>query len=259
MGTELEARLAGRTALPEGEWSAAAVDAAPDVVRAIHRDYAAAGAKVHTACTFRTTPRASGETWRARMERAVALAREAADVASNGARARVAGSIAPLEDCWRPDLVPKDDVARREHREIAAALASLSCDVLLCETFASAREAAIATEAAARTGLPTWTSLTAGYRADLMTPSAMKEAARACIDAGASTILVNCVPAAKTLPYVEAIASLGAPFGAYANGGEITEAEYVQHARTWIATGATIVGGCCYTTPAIIRALSALG
>jgi S-methylmethionine-dependent homocysteine/selenocysteine methylase len=257
MGTELESRLAGRGALPEGQWSAAALDSAADVVGAIHRDYAVAGAKVHTACTFRTTPRASGEHWRARMERAVALAREAA-VATKDGPARVAGSIAPLEDCWRPDLAPLDDVARREHREVAAALASLSCDLLLCETFASAREAAIATEAAARTGVPTWTSLTAGYRADLMTPSAMRDAARACIDAGASAILVNCVPAPKTLAYVEAIAGLGVPFGAYANGGDVTDSEYVQYARTWVAAGATLIGGCCYTKPSAIRALADL-
>jgi S-methylmethionine-dependent homocysteine/selenocysteine methylase len=129
----------------------------------------------------------------------------------------------------------------------------------LCESFASPREAAIATDAAARTGLTTWTSLTAGYRADLLAPSAMREAARACVDAGAKAVLVNCVPAAKTLAYVDAIADLGVPFGAYANGGAPGESSnYLHHAHTWIAAGATIVGGCCYTNAWLIRALANL-
>jgi S-methylmethionine-dependent homocysteine/selenocysteine methylase len=112
MGTELERRgvaladdekdASERTA---GPWSAGALDRAPEVVRAVHMEYAAAGAHVHTACTFRTTPRASNDHWRTRMARAVALAREAAEsphssrAPSTGrAPARVAGSIAPLED-----------------------------------------------------------------------------------------------------------------------------------------------------------------
>ena len=49
MGTELAARGV-MTELPL--WSAAAIDAAPEVIAAIHRDYADAGATVHTANTF---------------------------------------------------------------------------------------------------------------------------------------------------------------------------------------------------------------
>ena len=43
VGTELAAR---GVATPPPLWSAAAIDAAPDVLAAIHRDYAAAGATV---------------------------------------------------------------------------------------------------------------------------------------------------------------------------------------------------------------------
>jgi len=53
LGTEL-ARRGVPTPLPL--WSAAAIDSAPQVLSAIHRDYAEAGATVHTANTFRTGP-----------------------------------------------------------------------------------------------------------------------------------------------------------------------------------------------------------
>ena len=54
MGTEL---LARGVPTPTPGWSAHALDAAPEVVASIHRDYAAAGAVVHTTNTFRTKSR----------------------------------------------------------------------------------------------------------------------------------------------------------------------------------------------------------
>jgi S-methylmethionine-dependent homocysteine/selenocysteine methylase len=78
---------------------------------------------------------------------------------------------------------------------------------------------------------------------------------------------VNCIPAARTLAYLEHLAGIGVPFGAYANAGSPEEgigwgaagAEaaqvYLEFARSWVNAGATIVGGCCGTGPAHIEAL----
>lgn len=248
MGTELAAR---GVATPPPGWSAHALETAPDVVAAIHRDYAEAGATVHTANTFRTKRRQLGERWERLAREAVAIARR-----SVPAGHRVAGSLAPLEDCYRPDLSPPADELRREHAELARVLADAGADVLLCETFPSAREAAIAARAAARTGRETWVALTAGPDASLMTPAEMREAARACVGAGAARVLVCCTPPERTLAYLEAIAASGAPFGAYANAGprerwgSLSVDEYVHHAATWIAHGASVVGSCCGTTAA---------
>src|SRR5258708_2860993 len=94
LGTELERR--GIETPPPG-WSAYAIDRAPEIIAAIHRDYAAAGATVHTANTFRTKRRQFPERWQALTEKAIAIAR-----ASVPSSHRIAASIAPLEDCWRP-------------------------------------------------------------------------------------------------------------------------------------------------------------
>jgi S-methylmethionine-dependent homocysteine/selenocysteine methylase len=261
MGTELARR---GVATPEGPWSARALDAAPAVVAAIHRDYAAAGANVHTANTFRTQPRAVGRRWAELARRAVDLVRE------NVPRdARVAGSMAPIEDCYRPDLSP-GAASRADHRELARILVGAGVDLLLCETFANPVEAAVAVEEAARAGVPTWIALTAGPSASLLTPDAMRDAAATCISAGAAAVLVNCTPAGATLSYVEALVGLGVPVGAYANAGDANEglgwgaesasaaSAYATLARTWIAAGATIVGGCCGTGPGHIARLAAL-
>jgi S-methylmethionine-dependent homocysteine/selenocysteine methylase len=262
MGTEL-ARRGVATPLPS--WSAHALDAAPGVVAAIHRDYAAAGATVHTANTFRTKRRSVGARWEELARHAVRLARDAVPPGQ-----RVAGSIAPLEDCYRPDL-SLGAASRDEHRELARVLADAGVDVLLCETFPSPVEARVAVEEAARTGVETWAALTAGPDATLMTPEAMADAARACVAAGARAVLVNCTPAALTRTYVERLAGLGVPFGAYANAGREdggigwnapdgshAYAVYAALARTWLDAGATLVGGCCGTGPEHVSALLSL-
>src|SRR5512135_280688 len=73
-GTELAAR---GVPTPAPAWSAHAVDHAPDVLAAIHRSFAAAGATVHTAATFRTKRRQVGARWEHLARRAVAIARAA--------------------------------------------------------------------------------------------------------------------------------------------------------------------------------------
>jgi S-methylmethionine-dependent homocysteine/selenocysteine methylase len=259
VGTELAAR-GYRTELPL--WSAGAIERAPEVLASIHRDYASAGATVHTANTFRTKARQAGDRWRALATRAVEIAR-----ASVPAEHRVAGSIAPLEDCYRPDLSPSDP--EPEHRELARALADAGVDLVLCETFPHPGEALAASRAALSTGLPVWLALTAGPNADLMSPATMRETARAAVDLGVAAVLVNCVPVLETLRFIEAIADLGVPFGAYANAGAADDEigwrsdpdprgveRYATEARRWIDTGATLVGSCCGTAPAHIRTLA---
>jgi S-methylmethionine-dependent homocysteine/selenocysteine methylase len=251
MGTELEAR---GVATPAPRWSAEALDSAPEIVAAIHRDYAAAGAHIHTTCTFRTQPRPLGDRWEAQARLAVRLARGAVPAGH-----LIAGSIAPIEDCYRPDLSPAS--AGPVHAGLARVLADAGCDLLLCEAFPHPGEALIAVEAAVATGVPTWLSLTAGPGGTLLDPETLAGAAREATRRGAAAVLVNCIAAAKTLPYVEALAAAvaGVPFGAYANACDpsVSIDEYLTHAGRWRAAGATLIGGCCGTTPAHIRALAA--
>ncbi len=257
MGTELAAR---GVATPLPAWSAAALREAPDVVAAIHRDYAAAGAEIHTAATFRTRARSVGAGWEELARIAVRLAREAVPP-----DARVAGSLAPLGDCYRPEETPPDP--RPEHRALARVLADAGADLILCETFPHVGEGLIAVEEAAATGLETWAAFTAGPEASLLTPQEIGRAACEAVRRGARAVLVNCVPAVKTLPFVERLAEAGVPFGAYANAGSPDDAigwkpvpfaaeRYADLATSWIEAGATIVGGCCGTGLEHIRELA---
>ncbi len=261
MGTELVRR---GVELEPVAWSARALDVAPDVVAAIHREYAGAGAIVHTANTFRTKRRNVGRSWEALARRAVRIARESVPPGH-----RIAGSIAPLEDCYRPDRSP-GAASRAEHAELASALAHAGVDILLCETFPHPIEARTAVRECVRTGVETWVALTAGPDGSLMTPWAMRDSALECVGEGARVVLVNCTPAAQTLQYVRELAGLGVPFGAYANAGREDErvgwgadategaAKYALLAASWRAAGAAVIGGCCGTGPAHIALLADL-
>ncbi|TWT89481.1 homocysteine S-methyltransferase family protein [Stieleria varia] len=260
MGTELIARGAAND--QSLAWSATAISDHADVITAIHRDYVSSGATIHTANTFRTQRRTVGQQWSQWTRRAIGLARNA--VPNDH---RVAGSLPPLCDCYRPDLSPPDP--RPEQREFANALHQFGCDLILCETHCHPSESLSAVEEAIRTGSETWLSLTAGPHADLLSESEMVDIALAAVDRGASAILVNCTPASQTLRFLQALVSadLKVPVGAYANAGVDEErcgwhsqsqhdtTRYAHHAMTWISAGATIIGGCCGIGPATIAEL----
>lgn len=256
VGTLLEAR---GVLLPPPLWATAAVMTHPERLAAIHRDYARAGATVHTAATFRASPRAAGPLAADLARRAVAITRRA--VPSDH---RVAASLAPVEDCWHPERSPPDAAA--QHAVTARLLADAGPDLLLVETFADPDEAVVATAAAVATGLPVWTSLTPGWDGRLLSPEALAHAARAAADAGAEVVCVNCLPAARASAWVEALAAVGVPWGVYANAGEPADglgfrqrgaaAKYAERAASWLDMGAVVVGGCCGTGPAHIAALA---
>jgi S-methylmethionine-dependent homocysteine/selenocysteine methylase len=277
MGTELERR---QVATPLPAWTASALLSAPDAVLAIHREYVAAGADGLTTATFRTTRRAlaaagAGERAAELTALAVELARTAAREAPGGRRVFVLGSMAPLEDCFRPDLVPAAADLEREHAAHAANLARAGVDALLVETMNTTREAVAAVGAARATGLPALASFIAGGDASLLDGEPLATLVPALLAAGPAAVLVNCTPVEVTGRVLAVLLALArsTPVGAYANIGyprpgrrepgaatdlaAVTPAEFGRHAAAWVRAGARIVGGCCGTTPAHIAAVRA--
>ena len=270
VGTEL-ARRGVPTPLPL--WSATAIDSAPSALARLHADYAGAGATVHTANTFRTDP------WTLRRvgleERSAELTTLAVRIARGAVPQQhsVAGSISPLEDCYRPDLSPPLPVCRTEHARQVRALADAGVDLLLCETFPHPGEALAALDVALEVGLPVWLSLTPGPFGDLLGDeellATLDEAARR----GADAVLINCARPehlSRLLPKLAEIGrEHGVELGAYGNVGEPDDAvgwrndgparpaPYALAAEAWVRAGATIVGGCCGTTPAHVSATAA--
>lgn len=62
--------------------------------------------------------------------------------------ALVLGCVAPLENCYRADLVPDVETCKTEHRKIMTTLLESGCDFLLIETASNAKEAIACAEVA---------------------------------------------------------------------------------------------------------------
>jgi S-methylmethionine-dependent homocysteine/selenocysteine methylase len=279
-GTEL-ARRGVDTTLPL--WSARALfdDRGLETLTRIHADYARAGAEILVTDTFRTSFRTldlagRSDTWREANRRAVACARAGASEAKEGSRVPlVAGGIAPLEDCYRPDLVPPQADCLREHRQQTELLASLGVDLIFIETMNTLREAEAALLAARGTGLPILVSLCPRAPRSVLSGEPLAAAVPRLAAIGGDElrgILLNCAtPEALDLLFPEFVRlDPVLPHGLYAHLGEpddvsgwrLPERHEPDRYAVWMETkinqGARLIGGCCGTTPDHIAALAGL-
>ena len=270
LGTEL-LRRGHPTPLPL--WSTATLLEAPEAIAELHADYARAGADIIEANTFRTaraTVAPHGHDARALTKRAVALAREG--VEASGREAAVAGSLGPVADCYRPDLVPDETTLRVEHGLHIGSLVAARVDLVLIETMNTIREATAALGAAKAGLIPATVSFVIDDELRLLSGELLEDAVRAVEPLDPLAITVNCcAPDTATAAVQALVAATDRPVGAYANGlgqpdddqgwafdGGHDDTAFVAAARQWLDAGARVIGGCCGTTPDTIRALDAL-
>ncbi len=280
MGRELIRRGA---ASPTGLWSAKALLEAPSAVIETHRDYIAAGARIVTTNSYSCVPAYLGKAGIADRYVELAalagrLAREA--VGGTGVAVRVAGSLPPLEESYRSDLVIDDDEARPIYSALAQALAPY-VDLFLCETMSSIRESRNATAAAravgAKHGLPVFVSWTLNEQpgTGLRSGESISDAFHALEDLELGGFLFNCThPDAIESGVKEIVGLTDKPVGGYPNrfdvpGGWTLDgaisvehrvgfetAQFVRAAAGCAESGATLLGGCCGIGPEDIAALA---
>ena len=274
-GTELRERGVEVPCHRTSIWSARAIYEAPEEVVAVHREYIDAGARVVTACNYAVTPTLlAREGMAERVEElsvlAVDLARRAAE--ESGEDVRVAASLPPLDTSYRADLVAPDEELRAEYERLAHLLAP-RVDVLLCETLSLSREAVAAAEAALALDREVWLSWTLqGNRLGVLSGGeTLEEAFAAAAHLPVHAHLVNCCGANLITDAIPRLRQLsGVPVGGYANasnslpgaydlldpesapGEDLGAAAYADAVMSWVSAGATIVGGCCHTSPAHI-------
>ncbi len=245
----------------------------PDLVGTIHREYLDAGAELIETLTFGANRLRldafglAGETGRLN-RRAAQVAREARDV--SGIDAWVGGSIGPLGPPTRELRHPDDATIRAVYREQIDGLLEGGVDLLVIETFFDLHHLLLAVEEArAAADVPVIASMTFGedlVLADGTTPAQ----ALAALTGRVEAIGVNC--GVGPLACVDAIGQLGpAAAGEPArsvmpNAGlpQRLEGRFVYAAEPayfgsivprLLDAGATIIGGCCGTTPDHVAAM----
>jgi len=273
-GTGSELRRRGM-ALDSQIWSALAPLTHYELLRGIHADYIAAGADVVTTSTFATTRfvlEAAGrsEDFALINGRAVAAAREARD--ASGRDVGLAGSISCLPPRFDVHAYPDENAESAAYLELAETLADAGADLLLLEMMQETRHAPLACAAASTVGLPVWLGVSCrggaggalvGFDFPLVPLAATLDA---LLPFAPDAVAVMHSPVAAVAPALSEIrARWRGSIGAYPTIGDgaptshaLSPEELAPEARSWIAGGARIVGGCCGTTPDHIRALAAM-
>ncbi|MDI9369842.1 MAG: dihydropteroate synthase [Synergistaceae bacterium] len=240
---------------------------APEIVESIHSSYVKAGAAIIETNTFGGTPvkmahRGLSDRAREINERAARLAKKAAQSV-----ALVAGSVGPLGELLTPFGPLSFDEAYEAFRAQMGGLVAGGVDLLLIETMIDLREAKAAVMAArdVAPGTAFVVSFTFDQKGRTVTGTPPEVAARWARLMGAAGVGANCgvgpeayVPVAKVLNE-----HAGIPVFVYANAGLPSDGEYcppdsfADWGRKLAEAGATVVGGCCGSTPEYISKLAA--
>lgn len=281
MGRELQ-RIGAPFRQPE--WSALALIEAPQFVLQAHQAFIEAGARIITTNSYAVVPFHIGdkrfaEQGRTLAERAGRLARQAASDSTEPVT--VAGSLPPALGSYRPDLFDHQrsvDI----HRTLIAGLQK-HVDLWLAETQSSTAEVRAVVEALGEDSRPLWVSFTlldeVGEPPRLRSSEPVADAVRVAVELGARAVLFNCsqpeVMATALAEARDVIQNLHQPveLGVYANAfppvsteakanstlleirGDLGPESYLHWSRSWVAAGASIVGGCCGIGPEHIEHL----
>ena len=283
MGGEIQARLEGAG---HGLWSAKALVEAPQIVVDLHKQYIAAGAQIILTNSYSTIPHYLGKEGLAEhfveyTELAGQLARQA--VCECDQAVQVAGSIPPLNESYRSDLVPSAEEALPVYRRMVEALQPY-VDCYICETMSCADEALnAASQAVAHGGgQPVYVAWTLNERpgTGLRSGEGIAEAYGRVSHLDLAGFMFNCTSPEAIVAAIPELRELtDKPVGCYANRmnevspewtldneirtgrrADLGTEHFVKMARDCVASGATIVGGCCGIGPQDIAALhKALG
>lgn len=269
----------------DGLWSARALVDHPHEVTALHTEYLAAGAELITTNTYSTIPSyldkvGIGYRMRELATLAAQLGRTALNMSGSSDTKQLAGCLPPLDESYRPDLVPPADEAIPVYSELIDSMGSF-VDVFLAETMSSIDEASHVAEAIrhSRFADMEWIvsfSLDDHDGTKLRSGEPVSEAVEAMSAYEPIAMLVNCTTPQSVLSGLECAHQVtSCRIGGYPNRFKpvpedwtldddqeiirdegLTPEAFVGWSKRFIDAGATYLGGCCGIGPSFIRALA---
>ena len=277
MGQELLKRTG---ATPSGLWATQVMMDHPEAVEGTHADYFASGADIATTNTYavlrdRLAVGGVENQFEALHAQAMRLANAARDRHGSG---KIAGSLGPLGWSYKAEFAPPSDVAGPLYAEIVG-LQEDHVDLFILETMCGVDQALGGLMGAAASDKPVWLAMSVDDEdgSKLRSGERVIEIAPLVEEFGVAAVLLNCSRPEAVTNGLSIVAGFGVPFGAYANGftsiadsfkevhatndrlevrRDLGPQEYADFAETWVAGGATIIGGCCEVGPAHIAELA---
>ena len=261
MGTQMQERgLDGIEAVPELLCKTHADD-----IAAIHARYVEAGAEVITTNTFSANRLKLGSYLS--VEEAYRLA---ADCARRAGAPYIAGDIGPTGSLLQPMGTLSFDEAYDIFAEQVRAAVAAGCDLILIETMADLREAKAALLAARENStLPVLVTMTFGEDGRTFLGTPPEVAAEVLSSLGAQAVGLNCsLGPTELLGAARAMARrVRCPLIVQPNAGlprmeagqtlfDVTAEDFAGAMSAMLDAGASIVGGCCGTSPRYIELLA---
>lgn len=280
MGSELIRLRPDQEISPDGAWSARALIDYPDLVSDVHNSYIEAGSNIITTNTYSTIPSylstvGLGSEYTRYTELAAEIARSTADAADQ--EVLVAGSIPPLSESYRFDLVPDANEAIPIYENMAKSLLPY-VDIFICETMSTKDEASNALEAirnVAGHDRPVWVSWTLSEEpgSGLRNGESITDVVNHINHFSADAFLFNCTHSDAISAGLKTLRQLtDKPIGGYPNRTyipkgwkllsgtesryEFSPQEFIEKAKQWEKNGAQIFGGCCGVGPDHISLLA---
>ena len=242
----------------------------PALITELHADYLSAGAEILTTDSFGANARKLSsfglEHLTAEINRAAAtLARRA--IEDSGKTAWVAGSVGPI---GLPEGEASLSEAAREtmFRDQIGGLLEGGADLVLLETFQDPEELLLALRAARSLGdTPVLAMLAVPESGRLPGGAEIGEALESLSAAGADVVGLNCVNGPQAMLRLLEKISPSRPLALFPNAGRPSYQEgrisygtspeyFADLGRRMAESGASLVGGCCGTSPDHIRALA---
>lgn len=242
----------------------------PEVVEGVHRAYLEAGSRVLYANTFGANAHKLSGTGCTVEEVIAANVSTARRVA--GDRAKVALDVGPIGELLEPMGTLSFEDAYEIYGQMVRAGEAAGADLVVFETMtdlAEVRAAVLAAREQSEKKLPIW--VTMSFEASGRTFTGTTVACMTCTLSalGVDAMGINCSLGPKEiLPLIREMGEWTAkPLIVKPNAGlpdpatgqyDMDAAEFARQMEAFTALGVHILGGCCGTTPAFIRALAGL-
>ncbi len=238
----------------------------PNMLTDIHRQYVDAGANIVYANTFGANRRKLAP-HSVTVEEVVLASVQAAKKACAGTSAKAALDIGPLGELLEPLGSLAFETAVDMFAEIVRAGVKAGADLIAIETMTDLQEARAALIAAKENSdLPVIVTMSFEETGRTFTGCTAASMAATLTGLGADAIGVNCsLGPAQLLPTLrEILANTHLPVIAKPNAGlpdpvdghyDLTPADFAEAMAQAVQAGVSVVGGCCGTDPAYIRAL----
>ena len=269
-------------------WSAKALFEQPQLVKAVHQEYFAAGADISTSASYQATVEGfekkgfSREQSKQLIQKSVQLVKQArtdhlrSNKQTNRPAPLAAASVGPYGAYLADGSEYRGDygLSRNEladfHAERLALLIEAKPDLLACETLPLLDEAiAILQNLHHYLAAAAWISFSCQDEQHTCGGDNIADCAKLLDkEPAVAAIGINCTAPQYVAGLIKNIRQhTEKPVAVYPNTGETYDAvtktwhgsptPYHDYVRQWYEAGATLIGGCCRTTPADIQSIAA--